>query len=53
MASGLRPGDWVGYPVGVPGVGFKGLLDFVGFSVGLPTAGGDDTTKFRLLMGVG
>lgn len=41
MASGQRPGDFVGYPVGIPHtspaptVGYVGLLDFVGFSVGL------------------
>ena len=59
MAIGQRPGDWVGYPVGVPGavpatVGFRGFLDFMGYSVGMSAAaGGSDTTIFRMLLGVG
>ena len=51
--AGLRPLDFVGYPTGAPtppGVtaGFQGILDFVGFPVGMaftippaaPTRGG-------------
>ena len=59
MATGSKGQlDWVGYPVGIPGlpaatVGFKGLLDFIGFSVGF-TAGAPPAHPPRMtLVGVG
>jgi len=58
MAVAQRPGDWVGYPVGIPGaapatVAFHGFLDFVGFSVGFTAGAPPAHTPTMTLVGVG